>query len=50
MQVLYKSTRGKEETVTASMAILKGLSEAVSYTHLDVYKRQNPHSPNIIFT
>ena len=25
MQVLYKSTRGKEETVTASMAILKGL-------------------------
>ena len=27
MQVLYKSTRGKEEAVTASMAILKGLSE-----------------------
>ena len=27
MQVLYKSTRGKGETVTASMAILKGLSE-----------------------
>ena len=27
MQVLYKSTRGKEETVTASMAISKGLSE-----------------------
>ena len=27
MQVLYKSTREKEETVTASMAILKGLSE-----------------------
>lgn len=27
MQVLYKSTRGTEETVTASMAILKGLSE-----------------------
>lgn len=27
MQVLYKSTRGKDETVTASMAILKGLSE-----------------------
>ncbi len=27
MQVLYKSTRGNEETVTASMAILKGLSE-----------------------
>lgn len=27
MQVLYKSTRGKKETVTASMAILKGLSE-----------------------
>ena len=27
MQVLYRSTRGKEETVTASMAILKGLSE-----------------------
>ena len=28
MQVLYKSTRGKkEETVTASVAILKGLSE-----------------------
>ena len=27
MQVLYKSTRGKEETVTASMAILKGISE-----------------------
>ena len=27
MQVLYKSTRGKEETVTASMDILKGLSE-----------------------
>ena len=27
MQVLYKSTRGKEETVTASAAILKGLSE-----------------------
>ena len=27
MHVLYKSTRGKEETVTASMAILKGLSE-----------------------
>jgi threonine synthase len=27
MQVLYKSTRGKEETVTASEAILKGLSE-----------------------
>ena len=25
MQVLYKSTRGKGETVTASMAILKGL-------------------------
>jgi len=27
MQVLYKSTRGKGETVTASLAILKGLSE-----------------------
>ena len=27
MQVLYKSTRGKEQAVTASMAILKGLSE-----------------------
>lgn len=27
MQVLYQSTRGKEEKVTASMAILKGLSE-----------------------
>ena len=27
MQVLYKSTRGKEELVTASTAILKGLSE-----------------------
>ena len=27
MQVLYKSTRGNEETVTASMAILKGLSD-----------------------
>ncbi len=27
MQVLYKSTRGKGETVTASMAILKGLSD-----------------------
>ena len=27
MQVLYKSTRGKGEAVTASMAILKGLSE-----------------------
>ena len=27
MQVLYKSTRGKEEKVTASVAILKGLSE-----------------------
>lgn len=27
MQVLYKSTRGREETVTASVAILKGLSE-----------------------
>ena len=27
MQVLYKSTRGSGETVTASMAILKGLSE-----------------------
>jgi threonine synthase len=27
MQVLYKSTRGKEAAVTASMAILKGLSE-----------------------
>ena len=27
MQVLYKSTRGKEQVVTASMAILKGLSE-----------------------
>lgn len=27
MQVLYKSTRGKEDAVTASMAILKGLSE-----------------------
>lgn len=27
MQVLYKSTRGKGESVTASMAILKGLSE-----------------------
>ncbi len=27
MQVLYKSTRGKEELVTASEAILKGLSE-----------------------
>ena len=47
MQVLYKSTRGKEETVTASMAILKGLSEdgglfvpttAVSYTHLTLPK------------
>ena len=37
MQVLYKSTRGKEQAVTASMAILKGLSEdggPVSYTHL----------------
>ena len=28
MQVLYKSTRGKEQAVTASMAILNGLSEA----------------------
>ena len=27
MQVLYKSTRGKGEAVTASMAILKGLSQ-----------------------
>lgn len=27
MQVLYKSTRGKEQAVTTSMAILKGLSE-----------------------
>ena len=27
MQVLYKSTRGKAQAVTASMAILKGLSE-----------------------
>ncbi len=27
MQVLYKSTRGKGESVTASMAILKGLSQ-----------------------
>ena len=27
MQVLYKSTRGKEQAATASMAILKGLSE-----------------------
>ena len=27
MEVLYKSTRGKEDAVTASMAILKGLSE-----------------------
>lgn len=27
MQILYKSTRGKEETVTASWAILKGLSD-----------------------
>lgn len=27
MQILYKSTRGKEEIVSASMAILKGLSE-----------------------
>ena len=27
MQVLYKSTRGKEQAVTASMARLKGLSE-----------------------
>ena len=27
MHVLYKSTRGKEQAVTASMAILKGLSE-----------------------
>ncbi len=27
MQVLYKRTRGKEQAVTASMAILKGLSE-----------------------
>ena len=27
MQILYKSTRGKEQAVTASMAILKGLSE-----------------------
>ena len=27
MQVLYKITRGKEQAVTASMAILKGLSE-----------------------
>ena len=27
MQVLYNSTRGKEQAVTASMAILKGLSE-----------------------
>ena len=27
MQVLYKSTRGEEQAVTASMAILKGLSE-----------------------
>ena len=27
MQVLHKSTRGKEQAVTASMAILKGLSE-----------------------
>ena len=27
MQVLYKSTRGNGETVTASQAILKGLSE-----------------------
>lgn len=27
MQILYKSTRGKEQAATASMAILKGLSE-----------------------
>ena len=27
MEVLYRSTRGKEEAVTASQAILKGLSE-----------------------
>ena len=39
MNLLYKSTRNSEKTVTASEAILKGLA-AVSYTHLDVYKRQ----------
>ena len=27
MEILYKSTRGGDEQVTASMAILKGLSE-----------------------
>ena len=27
MEVLYKSTRGNGETVTASQAILKGLSD-----------------------
>ena len=27
MQVMYQSTRGKGEPVTASQAILKGLSE-----------------------
>lgn len=42
MQILYKSTRGKEELVSASMAILKGLSEdgglfvPVSIPKLDV--------------
>ena len=34
MQVLYKSTRGKEQAVTASMAILKGLSEDAGNTDL----------------
>ena len=27
MELLYKSTRGKNESVTASMAILKGLAD-----------------------
>ena len=37
MQVLYKSTRGKEETVTASMAILKGIS-GKNRIHLETYE------------
>ena len=45
MELFYSSTRDKAEKVTASQAILQGLAQdgglyAVSYTHLDVYKRQ----------
>ena len=42
MDLLYSSTRNSEKKITASQAI------PVSYTHLDVYKRQGYGCINIV--